>query len=442
MMKWLARILIAAAVILPLAYMGYHRIQNISVAKDVRAELEAWYRTLEEVPPEENGALIIRKAMKDFEDFPREFRQDEFNFDNKSNLDNFGKYLAEKVDALENIERGLSYPRFQYATDIKKVLGMGIAADYDSIEEQIPSLLLFKDTARIFILKGRILEHEGKPDDAIAEYVKALRLATTLKNEIVMITKMIEVGVTWMILERLDENLLTGNLSKEQLRAVLDGMKNLYYEPANTGDMYVTEYYNSLKIIEQICEGTHEGRETMAFSRWHSDFKTDVALFKKWLPKYKGLNTSKFYEFPPGLDDYSEVEEVRKSHGLTLFTLEIPSILTAWQSILEKDFYWRAVIVKTAIRTFKAENGRLPESLDELKELVPEKLLVDPCSGNKLIYKKLGNDFLLYGTGTNGKDDGGEEAENPGFNLRVNMAADMVIHKPAQSVETEKPEDE
>jgi hypothetical protein len=67
-----------------------------------------------------------------------------------------------------------------------------------------------------------------------------------------------------------------------------------------------------------------------------------------------------------------------------------------------------------ALRSFKLKQGHYPVTLAELK-LEPG-LTVDPYSGNSIIYKRFGNDYLLYGVGDDGKDDGGipvNEAESP-----------------------------
>jgi hypothetical protein len=63
-----------------------------------------------------------------------------------------------------------------------------------------------------------------------------------------------------------------------------------------------------------------------------------------------------------------------------------------------------------AIRLFKDDHGRLPDSLDQL---VPKYLAsspIDPYSadGASLIYRLSGDGYLLYSIGPDRRDDGGE----------------------------------
>ena len=60
------------------------------------------------------------------------------------------------------------------------------------------------------------------------------------------------------------------------------------------------------------------------------------------------------------------------------------------------------------ILRFQQEKGHLAVSLEELVAggFLSE-LPVDPFSGNPLIYRADGDDFILYSVGTDLKDDGG-----------------------------------
>ncbi|HPF37780.1 MAG TPA: hypothetical protein PK093_03980 [Phycisphaerae bacterium] len=101
-----------------------------------------------------------------------------------------------------------------------------------------------------------------------------------------------------------------------------------------------------------------------------------------------------------------------------------------------------AGMTEFALSAYKFETGRLPDSLDDL---VAGKYLAeiprDPDSGGPLRYRLTsdGEDYLLYGVGPNGVDDGGAEPSR-----RFNVAAedrdgDVVIHharrKPFSEVE-------
>jgi hypothetical protein len=68
----------------------------------------------------------------------------------------------------------------------------------------------------------------------------------------------------------------------------------------------------------------------------------------------------------------------------------------------------RGARILVALKRYKNEFSRWPESLDEVKSLAPPQVFVDPLNGGSLTYKLTGDSFILYSNGTNSIDDGGE----------------------------------
>jgi len=64
-----------------------------------------------------------------------------------------------------------------------------------------------------------------------------------------------------------------------------------------------------------------------------------------------------------------------------------------------------------ALRRYKNEYGRWPETLDGIKNLVPEEILIDPINGGSFVYKLTEENFTLYSKGKNNIDDGGGRGE-------------------------------
>ncbi len=60
-----------------------------------------------------------------------------------------------------------------------------------------------------------------------------------------------------------------------------------------------------------------------------------------------------------------------------------------------------------ALRRYRNQNGRWPETLDGIKNLVPEEILVDSINGGSFVYKLTEEDFTLYSKGKNNIDEGG-----------------------------------
>ncbi len=72
-----------------------------------------------------------------------------------------------------------------------------------------------------------------------------------------------------------------------------------------------------------------------------------------------------------------------------------------------------ATLTVIALLRYKQERGSCPENLDELMTAgYIKKIPMDAFSDRPLVYKKMGDDFILYSVGHNYIDDGGKMGTN------------------------------
>lgn len=62
-----------------------------------------------------------------------------------------------------------------------------------------------------------------------------------------------------------------------------------------------------------------------------------------------------------------------------------------------------------ALRLHKARHGAYPETLDALAPGILTAVPNDPCTGRPLVYRRVGEGFIVYSLGLNLTDDGGTE---------------------------------
>ncbi|MBW8039071.1 MAG: hypothetical protein FVQ85_03630 [Planctomycetes bacterium] len=111
----------------------------------------------------------------------------------------------------------------------------------------------------------------------------------------------------------------------------------------------------------------------------------------------------------------------RKNQGL------FDRLKFAWQGIrledtveLIQDRYLRQLAdrrsnrIFIALRRYRNTNGRWPQTLDGIKNLVPEQILVDPINGGSFVYKLTEENFTLYSKGKNNIDEAGERSSDSG----------------------------
>jgi hypothetical protein len=83
-----------------------------------------------------------------------------------------------------------------------------------------------------------------------------------------------------------------------------------------------------------------------------------------------------------------------------------------YYSLIEKYYRYRteeyALLATIAILRYKAEKGQLPDDLEQLVSAgYLRELPMDPYSDGSLVYKRVGDDFVLYSVGADFDDDGG-----------------------------------
>ncbi len=63
------------------------------------------------------------------------------------------------------------------------------------------------------------------------------------------------------------------------------------------------------------------------------------------------------------------------------------------------------------LRRYHDANGRWPDSLEDIKALVPEQALIDPYTEHRFMYRREAGEVLLYSKGPNRRDDNGQHHE-------------------------------
>lgn len=86
----------------------------------------------------------------------------------------------------------------------------------------------------------------------------------------------------------------------------------------------------------------------------------------------------------------------------------IPGYVKAYYTAYRCQAFRDSLIVVTAIMRYRMAQGDLPDEIDQLLQKGYLRALpLDPFSGLPLVYRKVGQDFLLYSLGPDLEDDGG-----------------------------------
>jgi hypothetical protein len=449
-MKKKSKIILAvvlAVILIPCILMYLRYRSNVALGHELRKEVDAWLASLPKIPESENGAPTIMKGLELLKDLPERFSEENPRIETEEDATIFRNYLAENEEALNLIEKGLSYKNWAYTTDFDK----------GPLRMTIPELMPFYGAAKVYSLKADLARVEGKESDAIKEYLNIVRLGNTLANERILISRMFCITILTTGLNRLLAIASSSTLAPDDLSNILSMLVKVHGNRGSAAVVFETDYYLMAMLWADMLTGVMKydkvpptsveigpngakTRKTTArgpdLLKFLYDFRQDVDIYKRWLEVYCTADPSKYYGLSEELKDkealYKEIGMPKPGSWKAIFAqLAVPDSTGMIRSLVEHETIFRGTILLSAIRLYEAKNGSLPESLDALGELVPKEILIDPFSGKNLIYRREGDDFYLYSAGYNGVDDKCRDSR-PIFEEGVDRESvpDIVFHAP------------
>jgi len=83
----------------------------------------------------------------------------------------------------------------------------------------------------------------------------------------------------------------------------------------------------------------------------------------------------------------------------------------------------RGLYIMIALKRYKNEHGRWPQSLDQIKPQAGKDILTDPHTNGPFVYKLTDDGLILYSKVKNGVDDGGRRSTASGSNTKLLKSA-------------------
>ena len=432
-------ITLAAVAVTVTVFALYRWRSNVALAKEIRAEFDAWLETLPKVPDSENGMLVVLEGVNAFSDYQEASPYlEDYNLEKEGDRAFIKELLASKEQALELICRGLEFEKFQYPTDYSE----GPSAE-------IPSLLSFRCAAEALIWQGELAGLEGRKSDAIKEYLNALRLGRTLADERFLISAMIKIAVEYIGLQPLTKALSEGSIPEEDMANALETMIELHGKGVEFFEVMESEFYAGHFVIAGIVEGKLKlddwrweisWYDKLSLSKYIHNYRHDVDANRNVLETCRNVDPAKYWSLPREVKDFqallSGIKLTLEDEEALVVSLAATNVSEIVRCLVEVEVIWRGAIALAGIRLFEAREERFPENLSELGGLIPKDLLVDPFSGRELVYRVERDDFFLYSVGYDGIDGKPVEAV-PYFEEERDWRSepDMIIHAPGKDGE-------
>ena len=221
----------------------------------------------------------------------------------------------------------------------------------------------FTVLAQVFQAEGQIAEKENRLDDAITSYVDMICLSEKRRGGAVI--DMLG-SLAWESMGVMPLQKIAAQMTAEQSQRVVTALTEMYSNRERFDEVMTTE---------------------SAYNRRPTTLREKISI----LPYY-----------------FSSRDVPRK---LRL-------------SMKYRRARMGLLLVDLAVRNYEAEKGGLPQTLNELVPKYLPFLPKDDFSGNDFIYRPQTNGYLLYGVGSDGKDDGGKPLVGRGIDSPGDMLND------------------
>lgn len=436
MRRWIWSVVAIAFMLL--TWAGHKLSQNLPLSQ-VKKELEKLQQMgeptklpdlLPPIPVSQDGTPLYKRAITELElakkKLPQPVWDSIYEFIRRQpikpfNLADVQKVLNEVQPALQILRKALNYPHMQI-----------VNWDFENpINTELPHLPWFREFARLLVAEGEWRKRQGDIDGAIESHLAGLKLARRTGDEPILITFLVQGEIFAITINGLQQVLLNAEASPKSYQALLAEL-----QAWDIDRDFVRAIQSERVIAIATCEWI---RKTP--SKHLSDGGLIIWLGgKNALIARNELKLLKYYETMINIArkgtpyDWKAIDqlELDTDHSKLLEILDeiLHKMLGGKVILVYGDFIanWfitcmrlifnklanyhalqRIAQVAIALRLYRQENRRYPETLQELVPKYLPNLPIDPFDGKPLRYKRLTNGFKIWSIGQDLKDDGGVE---------------------------------
>jgi len=292
----------------------------------------------------------------------------------------------------------------------------------------LPYLAQLREFARCLAIRGHFLEGQGKAEEALQDYLAAVRMVSLLGQEgDFLITGLVGLAVEEMGLKAMEGCVLRGKLDAKALRELLGALLAVAAAFPDPAFGLEAEAAAARQFVDRVVTGSwedlpiggepfHGNPAVLAFMRgraWRV-IVPDRTMKRDLDPGYRrmaGHARMPAWQRQGGDDPLLLL-------GLRPWNFVAQVVLPALDPAADRHAVGRAqlagVTQLVALQLHRLEKGKYPERLEELLGAHLPELPLDPFTGRPFVYRQVGDRFLLYSFGMDRRDDGGVPRELAG----------------------------
>ncbi|OHB55487.1 MAG: hypothetical protein A2173_03280 [Planctomycetes bacterium RBG_13_44_8b] len=306
----------------------------------------------------------------------------------------------------------------------------------------MPHLNNLKRLARFGILHCHVNLKEGKIQQALEDCLAVARAGSHWQRRGTIVEQLVGIAISALSYNEIINIAGRYNLSANELKHVQQQLSEIYAE----GYPLVNLEFEKLAfqdIVQHVFTDRGHGGGHLVPKKWsqwiynENDFEMwkDIGLFTPFSTAISMVHVGRDETLAKANEFFDRSIEIAKitpyerhiskieNSERVLFTLPryryflIHNFAPALDRVSEIMYRCKttheATVTILALKRWKLENNEYPERLDKLTAVnYLKELPIDPFSNKPLVYKRMGNDFILYSFSYNFTDDGGEPGKD------------------------------
>ena len=352
------------------------------------------------VPDAENAALLYKKAFElyvgglDDEETDAMCRLSEGHAITVEDRAKLQAVLDRNREALKLLHEAAGRPRCNFGVDYSQ----GAAAEIPHVNGMIRSL-------RLLEVEAFMGEGAGVTETARAAH----RLSEATAGEPTLISQLVR-GICLHMSGEVLQHEFDGAMTRDRLDSLVAGLspdairsgfeKTLLFE-LYSGVKYVTEG-GTFNLLYGGVPTPRRPEDPLTAQ--------DLTYFAETMSEYAALADRPYHEVR---EEIARIEAARVDGApwyAEVTRLMLPAMGKAQRRLAMTEASVGTARLAAALRLYREENGRYPDSIDAVRGLLPV-VPADPFTGKPYLYRREGSGFLVYSVGEDGFDGGGQGGE-------------------------------
>jgi hypothetical protein len=297
----------------------------------------------------------------------------------------------------------------------------------------LPHLAKIKEVCKVLQVRASAELALEQTDKAWQDAQLMLRICETLKGDPFLISYLVEIANFRLTTDLIWEGLGRHQWSESQLHDLQVRLQKIDLLP-ELEHAFQSERAWGLRIIEciqknpQLAGQLFESGESNA-QKSHPFWVMPLTLAPSGWVYFEKANYARLFPMPVNAAQTRRIDPViclqnekalegalTRSSVLTMFfqhrllsRLLLPALGKVQIRAAEAQTVADEAVLACALERYRLANGKYPEQLNALVPRFIEKLPHDIITGEPLIYRPAGEQYVLYSVGWNGNDDGGTE---------------------------------